>query len=107
MKNTLAVDTFMKMSPSYRLTYDRYYEPKFKSKKIDYTIYRNPKNPRIKLLKIIGRHWRTGKKYVIYCYTDPKCKTKVHSKDSKTCKCKERIIRKIKKRYDFLNCEKK
>ena len=34
MKNTLAVDTFMKMSPSYRLTYDRYYEPKFKSKKI-------------------------------------------------------------------------
>jgi len=103
MKNTLAVDTFMKMSPSYRLAYDKYYEPKFKSKKIDYTIYRNAKNPRIKLLKITGRHWRTGKKYVFLRYTDPKCKIKEHSKDFKTCKCKERIIKKLKKTYYFLN----
>ena len=91
--NTLSVDVFMKMSSSYRLSYEKTNEPKQQSIPTDYNRLRSPGNPKRKLLTIVAERKARGSfkraKYVLQYYPP------IHCKKTSTCFCRDHVLNKV------------
>ena len=98
--NTPAVDVFMRMSSSYRLSYEKTNEPKQQSIPKDYNRQRSPANQKRKLLTIVAeRKARVSLervKYVLQYYTP------IYCKKTNTCFCRDHVLNKVYRYIPFL-----
>ena len=88
--NTPAVDVFMRMSSSYRLSYETTNEPKRRSIPTDYNESRSPGDPKRKLLTIVSERKARGslerEKYVLQYYPPIYCNKRI------ACYCRDHVL---------------